>query len=926
MGPASASITRMHIVKRMNDLPQPPLTGSLMSSNGCGARLGPWELLAMIGSGGMGEVWLASRSDGLYEGRAAIKLLRAAAPDASTAALLNARFAREGELLARLAHPHITQLQGAGLAPDGTRYLVLEYVQGKRIDHWCDARRLDVNARLRLLLQLCEAVAFAHANLIVHRDLKPANIFVTQAGHVKLLDFGVAKLLENTPENDELTREGSAGLTPEYAAPEQVNGGTITVATDVYALGVLMFKLLSGQRPYDATGNSAAQLARAIVEAEPRRLGASHPAATVSDALQAAAARSTSPQRLRQQLRGDLEHITAKALRKHPRERYASAQALADDIRRHLNHESVSAQAPTWRYLAAKFMQRHTVGVTAGAVVAVAIGGGVVATLWQASVAREQAALASLEAANATAIKDFLLGVFNTAKVGDGKTMESTTARDLLLRGGERLLGDQKLAPPARLELLGVVASLQNNLGLVDAAAPLEREALVLARAVHGPRSQSYVRALTERGLSLAHGGETAESDRLIAEAVALIEQTGLQAGEHHPIGLRQLGLNALRAGNVPGAMSYLKRSTAVFDAHQPRHAMRASAHRWLGKTHLTLDDFPEAERELRRSIELSPMQDQLRDFGVGAGRYSLGELFMRSGRFQEAEHELEEALAINTRTLGPRHHSLALVHAALARVQHQVGRTDAARTNFAAALAIAPGDASPQVGNVPDRVNLALAQFALDEGRLRETLSRAEVAASRWKSSNDPLAATVMILRGEALSKLGRHDDALAAVRAALATIRARSGNDSLSTHEAQVVLGEIQERRGLIDEARLSYAEALATSPRDAGSASPTQTAMQARARLGTARLALASDAAGALRRAREAQETLGSRPTSFRDRLLTAQAQVVEAQALASTGQLDAARRLRQRALDTIALLQTPESAEPGITPAAVLSSAR
>ena len=319
-------------------------------------------------------------------------------------------------------------------------------------------------------------------------------------------------------------------------------------------------------------------------------------------------------------------------------------------------------------------------------------------------------------------------------------------------------------------------------------------------------------------------------------------------------------------------------------------------------------------------------MQDQLRDFGVGAGRYSLGELFMRSGRFQEAEHELEEALAINTRTLGPRHHSLALVHAALARVQHQVGRTDAARTNFAAALAIAPGDASPQVGNVPDRVNLALAQFALDEGRLRETLSRAEVAASRWKSSNDPLAATVMILRGEALAKLGRHDDALVAVRAALATIRARSGNDSLSTHEAQVVLGEIQERQGLIDEARLSYAEALATSSRDAGSASPTQTAMQARARLGTARLALASDAAGALRRAREAQETLGSRPTSFRDRLLIAQAQVVEAQALASTGQLDAARRLRQRALDTIALLQTPESAEPGITPAAVLSSAR
>ncbi|MBC8057432.1 MAG: serine/threonine protein kinase, partial [Rhizobiales bacterium] len=258
----------------MNDIPSSSQAGSPATGTSPGARFGPWELLALIGSGGMGEVWLAARSDGLYTGRAAIKLLRAAPHDSATTALLNARFAREGELLARLTHPHIAQLLGAGVlssdgSPDGTRYLVLEYVQGERIDRWCDAHRLDLNARLRLLLQLCDAVAFAHANLIVHRDLKPANILVNQAGHAKLLDFGVAKLLEDTPENTDLTREGSAGLTPEYAAPEQINGGAVTVATDVYAIGVLMFKLLSGQRPYGAAGSSAAQLARAIVETEP---------------------------------------------------------------------------------------------------------------------------------------------------------------------------------------------------------------------------------------------------------------------------------------------------------------------------------------------------------------------------------------------------------------------------------------------------------------------------------------------------------------------------------------------------------------------------------------------------------------------------------------------------------------------------------
>jgi serine/threonine-protein kinase len=220
----------------------------------------------------MGEVWAATRSDGLHAGRAAIKLLRGVHMQAPDAALLSARFAREGELLARLAHPHIAQLLDAGLAADGTRYLVLEYVQGERIDHWCDARRLSVNARLRLLLQLCEAVAFAHANLVVHRDLKPANVLVTDTGQVKLLDFGVAKLLDDAPESGELTRLGAAGLTPEYAAPEQIDGAAVTVATDVYALGVLMFVLLSGQRPYGSPRSTAAQLARAIVEAEPRRL------------------------------------------------------------------------------------------------------------------------------------------------------------------------------------------------------------------------------------------------------------------------------------------------------------------------------------------------------------------------------------------------------------------------------------------------------------------------------------------------------------------------------------------------------------------------------------------------------------------------------------------------------------------------------
>ena len=478
-----------------------------------GARLGAWELRELLGSGGTGEVWAAVRADGLHQGRAAVKLLQRSPFSPTVAALVHARFAREGELLARLTHPHIAQLLDAGLAPDGTRYLVLEHVQGQRIDDWCDDRQLGTEARLKLLAQVCEAVQFAHANLIVHRDLKPANIFVTgdgpgasagtrthASGHVKLLDFGVAKLLEDSPEADELTRLGAAGLTPEYAAPEQINGDPVTVATDVYALGVLMFVLLSGERPYGTPKSTAAQLARDIVEAEPRRLST-----------------------VRRALRGDLEHIVAKALRKRPAERYASVQALADDLQRHLRHESVSAQAPTFAYLASKFVQRHKVGVAVTALVAAAVVAGVAATGWQARLAREQASIARAEAANATAIKDFLLGVFNTAAVGDGKTTQNTTASELLQRGGERLLGDTQLPAAVRLELLTVVGSLQNNLGLIDASDPLQREALRLAREVFGPKSEKYVYALVERGMALTQLGKPKDSDDLTREAVAIM-------------------------------------------------------------------------------------------------------------------------------------------------------------------------------------------------------------------------------------------------------------------------------------------------------------------------------------------------------------------------------------------------------------------
>ena len=248
-----------------------PLTDEAVAADLAGERFGAWRLDMLLGAGGSGQVWLATRCDGLHTGRAAIKLLRGAASDRQA----QQRFAREGRLLARLQHPHVARLLDVGESAQGQRYLVLEFVDGERIDHWCDHQRATIETRLRLFLQVCDAVAYAHANLIVHRDLKPSNILVGADGEAKLLDFGIAKLLEGEADAEdagELTRAGSAVFTPEYAAPEQFGGEPATAATDVYSLGVVLYLLLSGRRPYGEGNCTPLQWAQTISASAPRRL------------------------------------------------------------------------------------------------------------------------------------------------------------------------------------------------------------------------------------------------------------------------------------------------------------------------------------------------------------------------------------------------------------------------------------------------------------------------------------------------------------------------------------------------------------------------------------------------------------------------------------------------------------------------------
>ena len=348
-------------------------------------KIGPYSLISLIGQGGMGSVWLAERSDGRFERRVAVKFMRFA----MTSGVGAERFKREGKILGQLRHPHIAELMDAGVTPNGEPYLIVEYVEGMRIDEYCDQQTLDVDARIRLFLDVASSVAHAHANLIVHRDIKPSNVLVRSDGQVKLLDFGIAKLLaeDANPAATLLTVEGREAMTPRFAAPEQVTAGSITTATDVYALGVLLYLLLTGQHPAGPRLHSTAELLKAIVECEPL-----HPSNTTlsAEAKELAEKRASTPEKLRRQLRGDLDTIVGKTLKKNPAERYPSVTALAEDLQRFLRHEPIKARPDTIGYRAGKFLRRNRVAVALATVASAAIIAGTSVAIYQARIAERR--------------------------------------------------------------------------------------------------------------------------------------------------------------------------------------------------------------------------------------------------------------------------------------------------------------------------------------------------------------------------------------------------------------------------------------------------------------------------------------------------------------------------------------------------------
>jgi len=462
-----------------------------------GRKVGAYTLESPVGQGGMGTVWRALRSDGRFEGRAAVKFLNVGLVGGAG----EERFKREGSILARLAHPNIAHLIDAGVAAGGPPYLILEYVEGKPIDDYCRQRALDIEERIRLFLDVLAAVAHAHANLIVHRDIKPSNVLVTANGQLKLLDFGIAKLLEDeATAAAQLTREGERALTLAYASPEQVTGGAISTGTDIYALGLLLYLLLTGRHPAESVLRSPVDLIKAIVEAQPQR-----PSEIVLPPSK----------KIKRALRGDLDTIVAKALKKNPAERYLSASEFADDLRRYLRREPIRARPDTLSYRARKFVRRNRIPVALAALAALATFAGVVGIAIQARIARLERDFALRQLSRSETLNDlddFLL--FDAAPVG-----KPFTVNDLLARAENVLEREPNKGDPSRIDRLisiGDKWALQEE---ISRSVRVLNEAYAQSRRV----SDRAVRANAScaLGSALAYAGEVPRAEPLIQEGLA---------------------------------------------------------------------------------------------------------------------------------------------------------------------------------------------------------------------------------------------------------------------------------------------------------------------------------------------------------------------------------------------------------------------
>jgi eukaryotic-like serine/threonine-protein kinase len=618
-------------------------------------RLGDYKIVSLLGEGGMGEVYLAE--DTKLGRQVAIKLVKAGVGRSS----LLRHFQREEKILAGLTHPNIARLYGAASAPNGTPYFVMEYVDGERLDAYCDRQRLTIRDRLQLFRKICGAVAYAHQRLVIHRDLKPSNIRVTSEGEPKLLDFGIARLTEEKTAIPEQTMTFSSAMTPEYASPEQIRGESMTTASDVYSLGVVLYELLTGTKPYRTTSRRLDEIARAITEQE---------ATKPSNAL----SREKSKFEIRNSkiLRGDLDNIVLTAIRKEPSRRYTSVDQFSEDIRRHLAGLPVRARRDTIGYRTSKFVARHRVSVAAAAMVAVAIIASLLVAVWQARIASRQRDVAQTERLKTQRINTFLQDMLGSA-APEAKGVDVKVA-DVLEEASKKAKADLATDPEVMTDVLLTLGRTYISLAQYEQGEKNLRAALEASLKINGELHPTTASAMGWLAIALAFQNKFIEGESTGRRAVQLQRQ--LHPGGHEDLGiaLYGLGVSLLTKGDLKGAVPALEQASETIKTHfGETHGYYMTSLVMLARSHELMGNVDVAEALYRKAVAVGRHVERRYRIFIAQAQAFVGLLLINKSEFAEAETALREAENIYREVLGGENNgSVATVKANLALLYHR--------------------------------------------------------------------------------------------------------------------------------------------------------------------------------------------------------------------------------------------------------------
>ncbi len=818
-------------------------TNKPASQSWTGRRLGPYQLLHLLGSGGMGEVYLAERVDQEFEQKVAIKLVRRDLIPVD----VYARLRTERQILANLQHPNIARLLDGGTTEDGTPYLVMEYIDGTAINVYCDRHRLNIEQRLHLFCKVCAAVQYAHQSLIVHRDLKANNILVTDDGEPKLLDFGIAKLLNDNNDNDnpQLTQHGWRVMTPAHASPEQVTGDVITTASDIYVLGLLLYQLLCGQRAVTIPANARmAEIQRLVCQQMPTRPSETLLAlskAHTQPAKDIAFTRRATIKYLYKQLKGDLNNIVMMALRKEPQRRYLTATQLAEDIQHWLLGQPVIATQDSWAYRCSKFIRRHRYAVVASALTIVMLSTFSVVTYRQSQALTRERDAVTLERNRAQQISSFLIDMFELSDPAHNRGND-LKAQELLEVGARRIESDLKSYPETRATLLNTIGRVYNSLGLYKEASSVLEKSLALRQQLYGqphPEVGTSINDLSETEIAL---GELDSADQSLQQSLRALSPSDTKS-KHATSMVRArswylLGRIALERGEYENAEQHFKQAIQMYDALGQKNSIdQAAVMTQLGKA--LSEQYKEADAEpwLRQALNIGQAQlgvdhpqvaeqmARLADALEGQGKYdeasswfkqslnikrkilgskhpdtvdtleNYGNFLRRNGNFDEARTILNEALQINTELYGARHEYIGYDSVNLGLLDYDQGRYTSAEQQFRTALSIY------QHSLGQDNVLIAGAQIGLarsltQQGKANAALPLLHSAikiSDHSLGENNPITVTANAALGIALLELGRHIEANKLLQQTLPEIEDTYGSRAIITREVHAALKQL-------------------------------------------------------------------------------------------------------------------------------------